>query len=320
MPPTRSTEIEAVARRTLMAYLGDFETLRNLMSPDPSLRVLGFDRDEWWRGPDEFVGVRAAQVEESPELEVRVDDIEGFEEGEFGWATLFSTIITPDASIQLRHTALFRLESGVWRAIQWHNSTPVSNQAVFGVELTTTLGNLVSSVLSEDNQILPASFDEGTSTLVFTDIVDSTSLAESLGDAAWAGLIANHEALVEKTASRNGGRVVKFLGDGSMLAFESARAAVRASVDIQKTVSGGPFSVRIGVHTGEVQRTGKDFMGLTVNKAARVASATGGGEIMISSTTRDLIGSMDGFDVGEARTVALKGISGAHQIMPLLWN
>lgn len=316
----RSAEIESVARRTLLAYLGDFATLRNLMSSDPSFRVLGFDGDEWWKGPEEFFGVRATQVDESPELEVRIDDIEGFEEGEFGWATMFSTIITPDSSTPLRHTALFRLEAGVWRAIQWHNSTPVSNEAVFGVDLTKTLDDLVSSVLSGENQLLPSSFSEGTMTLVFTDIVDSTSLAESHGDAVWAGMMAEHEALVGSATATNGGNVVKFLGDGSMLAFESARAAVRAAVDIQRAVRGGPFSVRIGIHTGEVQRTGTDLMGLTVNKAARVASATGGGEIMVSSTTRDLIGSIDGLAIGESQTVALKGISGAHQIMPIVWD
>ena len=293
----RSAEIESVARRTLLAYLGDFATLRNLMSSDPSFRVLGFDGDEWWKGPEEFFGVRATQVDESPELEVRIDDIEGFEEGEFGWATMFSTIITPDSSTPLRHTALFRLEAGVWRAIQWHNSTPVSNEAVFGVDLTKTLDDLVSSVLSGENQLLPSSFSEGTMTLVFTDIVDSTSLAESHGDAVWAGMMAEHEALVGSTTATNGGNVVKSV-----------------------PVRGGPFSVRIGIHTGEVQRTGTDLMGLTVNKAARVASATGGGEIMVSSTTRDLIGSIDGLAIGESQTVALKGISGAHQIMPIVWD
>ncbi|MGD2061255.1 MAG: adenylate/guanylate cyclase domain-containing protein [Acidimicrobiia bacterium] len=320
MPPVRSAEIESVARRTVLAYIGDFPTLRNLMSSDPSFRVLGFDRDEWWRGPDEFFGVRATQVEESPNLQLRIDEVEGFEEGGFGWATIFTTIIAPEASTHLRHTALFRLEAGVWRAIQWHNSTPVSNQAVFGVELTKTLDDLVSSVLGEESHLLPSSASEGTLTLAFTDIVDSTSLAESYGDASWARLMAEHESLLGSATAANGGNVVKFLGDGSMLAFESARAAVRAAIDIQHAVVGGPFSVRIGVHTGEVQRTGTDLMGLTVNKAARVASATGGGEIMISSTTRDLIGSMDGFETGEAKTVALKGMSGTHQILPVLWR
>jgi class 3 adenylate cyclase len=114
--------------------------------------------------------------------------------------------------------------------------------------------------------------------------------------------------------------VVKLLGDGSMLAFDSARAAVRAAVDIQRASSQALFGVRIGVHTGEVIRTGDDLLGLTVNKAARVAAAADSGAIMISSTTKDLIGSLDGIRMGEPRIVALKGLSDSHQIVPLAWD
>jgi class 3 adenylate cyclase len=117
-----------------------------------------------------------------------------------------------------------------------------------------------------------------------------------------------------------GGSVVKLLGDGSMLAFESARAAVRAAVDIQRASSHAPFTVRIGVHTGEVIRTADDLLGLTVNKAARVAASADAGSIMISSTTKDLVGSLHGIRMGEPRIVALKGLSDTHQIVPIEWE
>lgn len=74
--------------------------------------------------------------------------------------------------------------------------------------------------------------------------------------------------IVDAATVSHGGSVVKFLGDGSMLAFESARAAVRTAIEIQKATVDAPFSVRIGVHTGEVQRTARDLFGLTVNKAS----------------------------------------------------
>lgn len=319
VPPTRSPEIESVARRTLQAYGGNFESLRNLMSPDPSLRVLGFDPDEWWKGSTVF-GVRQAQSEEQPEFQVRIDDVEGFEDGEFGWATIFSTILAPEAATELRTTMVLRIEAGVWRVIQWHNSIPVPNQQVFGVDITTTLDDLVTSILSDRNQLLTAPTTEGTMTLAFTDVVDSTPFAEAVGDDTWAELVAQHEAVIGAVTTSQGGTVVKFLGDGSMLSFESARAAVRAAIEVQKATRDAPFSVRIGVHTGEVQRTADDLLGLTVNKAARVAAAADADGIMISSTTRDLIGSMDGVAMGDARTVALKGLSGTHQIVPIAWN
>ncbi|MBT8248713.1 MAG: nuclear transport factor 2 family protein [Acidimicrobiia bacterium] len=319
MPPTRSPEIESVARRTVQAYAGDFETLRNLMSSDPSLRVLGFDRDEWWKGSAVF-DVRQAQSEQQPEFQVRIAEVEGFEDGEFGWATVFSTIVTPDEETQLRTSMVLRIEAGVWRVVQWHNSSPVPNQQVFGVEITTTLDDLVTSILSEGNQMPVGQTTEGTMTLVFTDVVDSTPFAERVGDDKWAALVAQHEAVIGAVTASHGGTVVKFLGDGSMLAFESARAAVRTAVEIQKATLDAPFSVRIGVHTGEVQRSADDLFGLTVNKAARIAAAGDADEVMISSTTRDLIGSMDGVEIGDTKTVALKGLSDIHQISPVVWN
>ena len=114
--------------------------------------------------------------------------------------------------------------------------------------------------------------------------------------------------------------MVKLLGDGSMLAFESARAALSAAVDIQRASDQGPFGARIGIHTGEVIRTAGDLLGLTVNKAARVAAAADSGGIMVSSTTRDLVGSLEGIRMGEPKIVALKGLSDTHQIVPIEWE
>ncbi len=114
--------------------------------------------------------------------------------------------------------------------------------------------------------------------------------------------------------------MVKLLGDGSMLAFESARAAVRAAVEIQRASAKNSFAVRIGIHTGEVIRTGDDLFGLTVNKAARITAAADPGGIMASSTTRDLVGSMEGIQIGEPKIVVLKGLSATHQIIPIDWD
>ena len=111
---------------------------------------------------------------------------------------------------------------------------------------------------------------------------------------------------------------MKLLGDGSMLAFASARAALRAAVEIQQSSVQAPFAVRIGIHSGEVIE--HDLFGLTVNKAARVASVAGAGEIMISSTTRDLVGSIEGIRMAEPEVVALKGLSNTHQIVAVEWD
>lgn len=318
---THSPEIEAVARRVLATWgQGDAETMSNLFSSSADLRVLGFDADEQWSGADEFLNVFTAQMDEMPDWSIENHHVEAFEDESFGWATLHSTIVSPEGETPIRHTAVFRLDGGTWKVVQWHNSIPVPNQQVFGVELTTTLNRLVASVLDAGSDLAGDSGSEGTATLVFTDIVDSTVLAQSVGDVAWAKLIGSHERTIGRIAGSHGGTVVKFLGDGSMLVFESARAAIRAAVDLQRSCDAEPYAIRIGIHTGEVIRTANDLLGLTVNKAARVASAATGGGIMVSSTTRDLVGQMEGVRIGEPKIVRLKGIADAHQIAPVEWQ
>lgn len=315
-----SPEIESVARRVLNAWVAaDEATMANLFSSEPSLRVLGFDPEERWVGPEEFHSVWQTQMEEMPDWTLEVNKAEAFEDGPIGWSTMLTTLITPETKTEMRHSAVFRLEAGAWRVIQWQNSIPVPNEQIFGVALTTTLDDLVKSVL-EDSAGLRSAGLEGTMTLVFTDIVDSTALAQSVGDGPWAGIIGRHEEDIQRITAAAGGTVVKFLGDGSMLAFDSARAAVRAAIDIEKATIGGSVAVRIGIHTGEVIRTNTDLYGVTVNKAARVAAVAGAGEIMASSTTRDLIGAMEGVHLGESRLVALKGLPDTHQVFPIEWD
>lgn len=178
-------------------YGSDFDrvSLRDLMSADPNLRVLGFDRDEWWKG-SAVIDVRQAQSEQQGEFPVRVEDVEGFEDGEFGWATIFSTLVAGDSETPLRTSMVLHIEAGVWRVIHFHNSIPVPNQQVFGVEITTTLDDLVASVLDADGRMPVGPATEGTVTLVFTEVVDSASLAERIGDDRWAALVAQHEGVI----------------------------------------------------------------------------------------------------------------------------
>lgn len=313
--PSPSPEIEAVVRRVLAAWQRrDFDTVSNLFSVDAALRVTGFDDDERWPGREIFLSIFRTQAEEWPEWKEDVERVEAFEDGSFGWASLFGTVITPETRSPIRHSAVLRLESGAWRIIQWMNAIPVPNRQIFGVELTTTLDHLVASVLDDGADFLPMAGAEGTMTLVFTDMVDSTALAESMGDNTWTETVRDHESAIRRITTSGGGRVVKLLGDGSMLAFESARGAVRAAIEIQASTHQAPFSVRIGAHTGDVIRTGSDFFGTTVNKAARIAATAGAGEIMVSSTTAEMIGSMDGIRVDDVGLVALKGLSGSHHV------
>ncbi len=163
---------------------------------------------------------------------------------------------------------------------------------------------------------------EGTVTLMFTDLVDSTAWLTQLGDDRWAETVAWHDATIREIVEDRGGSIVKMLGDGAMAAFDSTRAAAHAAVAIQEAISGAEaqpgLEVRIGLHAGEVVLTGEDYLGQAVNKAARIASAATGGEVQVSTTVAALLSDNPDFEFGDPVETTLKGLDGTHQVMPLL--
>lgn len=316
-----SPEIESVMRRVLDAWdTRDFETLSNLCVSGSQFRGIGTDANELWVSGEEFLGVRKTQAEELAPIESVIESVEAFQDGSVGWAVTLGTIRAPGGDTPIRLSTVFAIEAGVWRIVHWHLSLPSPNVQVFGVELTTTLHDLLASVSDDSSAIASLTGSEGTMTLVFTDIVNSTAQAEAMGDSKWVELVSRHESVIREVTESHGGSVVKMLGDGSMLAFDSARSAIRASVDIQRGFEAEEFSVRIGIHAGDVVRSKGDVLGLTVNKAARVAATADGGTIMVSSTVIDLVGSLQEVEFGDPVTVALKGLSGTHQLVPIEWN
>ena len=316
-----SPEIESVMTLVIDAWnRRDSTTLSNLYVHDESFLGIGTDAGEWWPGGNEFLAVHAAQFQEMPAYEIEVEQLETRESGSLGWCATRGTLSTPSGRHPLRITAIFILGSGVWRIVQWHASLGTTNEQLWGFEITTTLDELLASVSEDPSLVSALGGSEGTMTLVFTDIADSTQLNEAMGDPAWVALLGKHESTITEITEAHLGNVCKMLGDGAMLAFESVRAAVRASIEIQQALRDEPFSVRIGVHTGDVLRTEDDLLGLTASKAARVAAAAAGGTIMVSVTVRDLVGSQQGISFGEPILAELKGLAGTHQLVPIDWQ
>jgi len=314
-----SAEIAAVVQRLGDAWgARDFETYSNLISRSPHFRGIGTDADEFWETAEKFLAVRQVQSGELAaqgwdQAEGTLERLDAFEDGPVGWASMLYALKTPNGVVHLRATAVLALETGAWRVVQWHTSVPTPNVHTFGVELTTTLDDLLAAVAEDSGALDALNRSEGTMTLVFTDIVDSTVLAERLGDERWVGLVKDHESEIRRITGRQGGTVVKMLGDGSMLAFDSARAAVRTAVAIQEATDG--YGVRIGVHAGEVVHSEGDLLGVTVNKAARVASIAEGGQVLASSVVAELVGTMTGLSFNNPETVTLKGLSGTHTVL-----
>ncbi len=131
--------------------------------------------------------------------------------------------------------------------------------------------------------------DRVLTTVVFTDIVDSTQRAAGMGDAAWRGELDAHDAIVRAELDRFGGREVNTTGDGFVAAFDVPTAAVRGALAIVRSAQAAGFALRAGVHTGECERRGDDLAGLAVHIAARVAAHAGAQEVLVSRTVSDVI-------------------------------
>jgi class 3 adenylate cyclase len=157
-------------------------------------------------------------------------------------------------------------------------------------------------------------------TFLFTDIVDSTKLANTLGDEKWKRLLARHDELVREGIVGAGGEVVKQTGDGFFASFETPKAAIDAAVAIQRALAAEVFApdVRIGAHAGDAFRAGADYGGQGVHIAARVGAAATAGEILVSVETLD--GVAGSFRLSEPRTEALKGIEQPLDVVAVDWR
>ena len=149
--------------------------------------------------------------------------------------------------------------------------------------------------------------DRVLATLLFTDIVDSTRVAAEAGDRRWRELLDEHNEVVRRELGRFRGREVATTGDGFVAMFDGPGRAVRAAIAISNAVAGVGLAIRAGVHTGEVDLRGSDVGGLAVHIAARVAAKAGPGEVLVSSTVRDLLAG-SGFELAPRGEHELKGV------------
>lgn len=159
--------------------------------------------------------------------------------------------------------------------------------------------------------------DRFLTTLLFTDIVGSTSVLERLGDRAWQELLGQHNRLVRRELDRYRGREVATTGDGFLVTFDSAARAVTCAAAIARAVETVGLQIRAGVHTGEVEYVAGNVRGVTVHAAARVAALAAPGEVLVSSTTRELV-SGSGLEFEDRGSHELKGLTGVRQLFALV--
>lgn len=150
-------------------------------------------------------------------------------------------------------------------------------------------------------------------TVLFTDIIDSTKKSSEVGDARWREMLHHHNAVVEAEVGQFGGKVVKNTGDGYLATFDGPSRAIHCAWQISQSISKSGIQVRAGLHTGECMVGADEVGGIAIHLASRIMDEASPGEVLVSSTVKDLVyGSHTKFiDRGE-RT--LKGIEGAWRL------
>jgi len=151
--------------------------------------------------------------------------------------------------------------------------------------------------------------DRVLATVLFTDIVDSTQRAASLGDRAWRDLLESHHTLVRQQLERFRGREIDNAGDGFLATFDGPARAIRCALAILEEVHSLGIELRAGLHTGECERIGEKLGGIAVHIGARVAAKADSGEVLVSSTVKDLVAG-SGLSFQERGVYSLKGIPG----------
>lgn len=313
-----SPELAAIARRFFRAIEHrDSASLRNLVSGSEAVSFVGTADAEIWRGSAVRDGL-GEHFREVPDFTVRDFHIEAWEAGEAGWSYYDWTLVRPGRSetARLRVTLVFALEDGAWKIVHRHASVPSPNVAVHGGD-HHALADLLNAVRTLDPQVGTS----GSATVMFTDIADSSAIAEAIGDTRWTQVVQTHVALLRQAIEARGGQLIKSLGDGSMSTFGSAGQAMLAALDIQAALAEQEaeprLQVRIGLHTGDVVQADGDFFGTVVNKAARISAIARPGDIRVSEATRIMVGGATGFTFADAARVALRGLEGEHLVYRL---
>ena len=159
----------------------------------------------------------------------------------------------------------------------------------------------------------PPTADRVLATIMFTDIVGSTKLAARIGDQAWKSLLEQHDALVRKELLRFRGREEKTTGDGFFATFDGPARAIRCASSIRDGVRQLGVEIRAGLHTGEIELGGDHVGGIAVNIGARVAANAEPGEVLVSSTVKDLVAG-SGVRFVERGVHTLKGVPGEWRL------
>ena len=194
---------------------------------------------------------------------------------------------------RIREARLIRPPGNLIGPFYWYGQAPAVLEAV---------GELISGIREEE-----ASFDRVLATVLFTDIVDSTATAATMGDAKWRKLLEEHDRIAKAIIGRFRGTYVRGTGDGLLATFDGPARGVRCAQAIVEAMKPLGIEVRAGLHTGEIEYGGHDLAGVGVHIGARVGAMAGTSEVWVSSTVKDLVAG-SGLAFEDAGEHELKGV------------
>ncbi len=201
---------------------------------------------------------------------------------------VLSAIQVPTAVI---HPEGVQEEESRWVAAQIHGADLITLPGGHRVpwmgdldELNEVVHTFVASI-----EVQEAAFDRLLATVLFTDIVDSTSQSAAVGDSAWRKLQERHHQIVRAQLSRHRGREIKTMGDGFLATFDGPGRAIKCAQAITLAVRSLGIEIRAGLHTGEIELQDEDIGGIAVAICARVGALAAPSEILVSSTVKDLV-------------------------------
>ena len=156
-------------------------------------------------------------------------------------------------------------------------------------------------------------FDRTLATVLFADIVDSTGLANAIGDRAWRKLLDTFQQDVRAVIERWNGRNVEFTGDGVMAVFDAPTRALRCGFELVDAAHGLELEIRVGLHTGEIERRETGIGGIAVHIAARLLGSAAPGHVVVTSTVRDLVTGID-LSFTSLGPTSLRGVPGTWEL------
>jgi class 3 adenylate cyclase len=258
---------------------------------------------EWWGRYERLAaspGAAASLFQMMAEMDIR---------------DILPNIQAPTLVVHRTHHPVVPVESARYLADHIPGARLVELPGADALPYTPTGGD---DILDEVEEFLTgvragAPSDRVLATVLFTDIVDSTKRASELGDTAWRELLDRHDAAVRRQLDRYRGTEVKTVGDGFLATFDGPARAIQCAVAVRENLQPLGLDVRAGIHTGEIERRGEDVGGIAVHIGARVAGLAGAGEVLASSTVKDLVAGA-GLEFEDRGSHQLKGVPGEWRL------